>query len=54
MVDAPPGSDLSARIRDERDISVLLIEHDTGLVMKISERVSVLDHGVMIAEGSAR
>ncbi|MBA3518000.1 MAG: ABC transporter ATP-binding protein, partial [Rhizobiales bacterium] len=26
----------------------------TGLVMKISERVSVLDHGVMIAEGSAK
>ena len=45
---------LIARIRDERGISVLLIEHDTGLVMRISERVSVLDHGVMIAEGSAR
>lgn len=45
---------LISRIRDERNVSVLLIEHDTGLVMKISERVSVLDHGVMIAEGSAR
>lgn len=45
---------LIARIRDERGISVLLIEHDTGLVMRISERVSVLDHGVMIAEGSAK
>lgn len=45
---------LIARIRDERGISVLLIEHDMGLVMKISERVSVLDHGTMIAEGSAR
>jgi branched-chain amino acid transport system ATP-binding protein len=45
---------LIARIRDERGVSVLLIEHDTGLVMKISERVSVLDHGVMIAEGSAK
>ncbi len=45
---------LIGRIRDERGISVLLIEHDTGLVMRVSERVSVLDHGVMIAEGTPK
>ena len=45
---------LIGRIRDERGISVLLIEHDTGLVMRISERISVLDHGVMIAEGAPK
>jgi branched-chain amino acid transport system ATP-binding protein len=45
---------LIARIRDERKVAVLLIEHDTGLVMSISERVSVLDHGVMIAEGTPK
>jgi branched-chain amino acid transport system ATP-binding protein len=45
---------LIARIRDERGVAVLLIEHDTGLVMSISERVSVLDHGSMIAEGTPR
>jgi len=45
---------LIARIRDERKIAVLLIEHDTGLVMTISERVSVLDHGLMIAEGTPK
>jgi branched-chain amino acid transport system ATP-binding protein len=46
--------DLIGRIRDELDISVLLIEHDTGMVMKISERISVLDHGIMIAEGTPK
>jgi len=46
--------DLIRRIRDERGISVLLIEHDTGLVMKVSERVTVMDHGVIIAEGTAK
>lgn len=45
---------LIGRIRAERGVSVLLIEHDTGLVMKISERISVLDHGKMIAEGTVR
>jgi branched-chain amino acid transport system ATP-binding protein len=45
---------LIARIRNERGIAVLLIEHDTGLVMSISERVSVLDHGVLIAEGTPK
>jgi branched-chain amino acid transport system ATP-binding protein len=45
---------LIGRIRDDRGVSVLLIEHDTGLVMRISERISVLDHGVMIAEGTPK
>jgi branched-chain amino acid transport system ATP-binding protein len=45
---------LIGRIRDERGVSVLLIEHDTSLVMRISERISVLDHGIMIAEGTAK
>ncbi|MCS6761617.1 MAG: ABC transporter ATP-binding protein [Candidatus Devosia symbiotica] len=46
--------DLIGRIRDELDISVLLIEHDTGMVMKISEHINVLDHGIMIAEGAPK
>jgi branched-chain amino acid transport system ATP-binding protein len=42
--------ELIKRIRD-RGHSVLLIEHDMSLVMKISDRVSVLDFGQKIAEG---
>ena len=42
---------LVERIRD-RGITVVLIEHHMDLVMSISDRVIVLDHGVKIAEGT--
>jgi len=42
---------LVARIR-ETGVTVFLIEHDMNLVMQISERVTVLDHGYKIAEGT--
>ncbi|WP_373046627.1 ABC transporter ATP-binding protein [Vulgatibacter sp.] len=44
--------ELIRRIRDEFDLAILLIEHDMKLVMGVCERIHVLDHGVMIAEGS--
>ncbi|RJL24850.1 ABC transporter ATP-binding protein [Bailinhaonella thermotolerans] len=44
---------LIRRIRD-RGITVLLIEHDMGLVMDISDRIAVLDFGQKIAEGLPR
>ena len=39
-------------IRDTFKISVLLIEHDMSLVMKICERIQVLDFGTTIASGT--
>jgi len=43
---------LVTEINVSRGITVILIEHDMGVVMNISHRIVVLDHGVKIAQGS--
>ena len=45
-------SDLITLVRHRFGVTVLLIEHDMALVMKICERITVIEHGVTIASGS--
>lgn len=44
--------DLIKWVRDKFDLTIVLIEHDMSLVMDICDRVFVLDHGIMIAQGT--
>jgi branched-chain amino acid transport system ATP-binding protein len=44
--------DLIVRLRDEENVSILLIEHDMRLVMSLSDRIFVMDYGRKIAQGT--
>ena len=39
-------------IQEERGITILIVEHDMGVIMDISDRIAVLDFGIKIAEGT--
>ena len=45
-------TELIAKLRDDRELTIVLIEHDMRVVRDVSDHVVVLDHGVKIAEGS--
>ncbi|NJL92362.1 MAG: ABC transporter ATP-binding protein [Anaerolineae bacterium] len=44
--------DFIRRLRDELGLTIFLIEHDMGLVMNVSDQITVLDYGRVIAEGT--
>ena len=44
--------ELVRRLRAERGLTIVLIDHDVSFVMNLSERVAVLDHGEKIADGA--
>jgi branched-chain amino acid transport system ATP-binding protein len=44
-------TDFMEQLREERNLTILLIEHDMKVVMGVSEHITVLDHGTKIAEG---
>ncbi len=46
--------DLVRKVRDERGVTILLVEHDMPAVMKISDRIVVLNFGEKIAEGAPK
>ncbi len=41
------------RLRDEEDITVVIVEHHMGLIAALTDRVVVLDHGRKLMEGTA-
>jgi branched-chain amino acid transport system ATP-binding protein len=44
-------TDFMQKVREDRNLTILLIEHDMKVVMGVSEHITVLDHGEKVAEG---
>ena len=47
------AADMLPRIRDERGITIVWVEHIMGVLMRVVDRCIVLDHGEVIAAGQA-
>ncbi len=45
-------AELVVRLRDEHGLTIVIVEHDIGMVMRLSDRITVMQNGRMIAEGS--
>ena len=45
------AADMLKRIRDERDVTIIWVEHIMGVLMRVIDRCIVLDHGELIAQG---
>jgi branched-chain amino acid transport system ATP-binding protein len=50
--EVPAFADVVRSVRDEREVGVLLIDHNMGLIMEICDRIHVLDQGRTLAEGT--
>jgi branched-chain amino acid transport system ATP-binding protein len=50
--EVPAFAGVVRSVRDEHDAGVLLIDHNMALVMDVCDRIQVLDHGRMLAEGT--
>ncbi len=48
------AADMLARIRKERNVTIIWVEHIMGVLMRVVDRCIVLDHGEKIAEGLPR